>query len=250
MKMATNRYTDGTYLEKVKDWHLSDSHWKASKVFQMIEKNHLEFNSICDVGCGAGQILVDLQEKLKANVSLAGFDISPQAIEIAKPKENARLKFYNEDFLASDAASPDVLLLLDVFEHIPDYLGFLERLRKKSDWIVFHIPLDFCARSVLRKSYYMLYMRENFGHLHYFSKETALATLSDLGYDIIDYFFTVDDEIGGIRAQKGMREKIQYVIRKNLFRIKPDFTAAIFTHFNLMVLARGDRKNNGEALPG
>lgn len=241
--MATNRYTDGTYLEKVKDWHISDSHWKASKVFQILDKNHLEFKSIYDVGCGAGQILVDLQDKINGDVSLAGFDISPQAIEIAKPHENIRLKFYNADFLTSEATPPDVLLLLDVFEHVPDYIGFLDRLRKKSDWVVFHIPLDFCARSVLRRSYYMIYMRENFGHLHYFSKETALATLSDLGFEIIDYFFTVDDEIGGIRAQKGIREKVQYGIRKTLFRFKPDLTAAIFTHFNLMVLARGDRKN-------
>jgi SAM-dependent methyltransferase len=242
--MTTNRYSDGTYLEKVKDWHVSDSPWKASRVFHMMVKNHLNINSVYDIGCGAGQILVELQAKFEGDVNLAGFDISPQAIEIAKPKENARLKFYNDDFLTAGTALPDVLLLLDVFEHVPDYLGFLSRLREKANWIIFHIPLDMCARAVLRKSSYMLYMREIYGHLHYFSKETALATLSDLGYEIVDYFYTVDDEIGGDHAQRGLKGKIYYEIRKNLFRIKPDFAAAFFTHFNLMVLARGDRRED------
>ncbi|MGA7193436.1 MAG: class I SAM-dependent methyltransferase [Anaerolineales bacterium] len=240
--MTANQYTDGTYLEKVKDWHISDSPWKASKVFQMIEKNHLVFKSLYDIGCGAGQILAELQTKLDKDVRLAGFDISPQAIEIAKLKENAGLKFFNDDFLTAEIASPDVLLLLDVFEHIPDYLGFLDSLRKKANWIVFHIPLDMCARAVLSKSFYMLYMRKQYGHLHYFSKETALATLSDLGYEIIDYFYTVDDEIGSNNIQRGLKERIHYEIRKNLFRLNPGLAAASFTHFNLMVLARGDRK--------
>jgi SAM-dependent methyltransferase len=63
---SATQYTDGTYLEKAQDWHVSDSPWKASKVFQMMEKNHLTFDSIYDIGCGAGQILVELQKKSKA----------------------------------------------------------------------------------------------------------------------------------------------------------------------------------------
>ncbi len=240
--MITNQYTDGTYLEKVQDWHISDSSWKASKVFQMMERNKFSFHSIYDVGCGAGQVLVELQKRITGAVEFTGFDISPQAIEIAKPRENSNLKFRNENFLQAAVEPPDVILLLDVFEHIPDYLNFLDALREKTRWIIFHIPLDMCARAVLRKSNYMLYMRERYGHLHYFSKETALATLADLGYDIADYFYTLDDEIGGTAALHGLRERINYQIRKYAFRFNPGLAAAFFTHFNLMVLARGDRR--------
>ena len=170
---------------------------------------------------------------------MAGFDISPQAIEIAKSKENANLKFYNDDFLKAKVASADLILLLDVFEHVPDYLGFLDALRKKTKWIVFHIPLDMGARDIPRESNYMLYKRKKYGHLHYFSKETALATLSNLGYDVVDYFYTTDDEIG---AQRRFKKRINSEIRKNLFRLNPGLTAAFFTHSNLMVLARGDQE--------
>lgn len=240
--VSAAQYIDGTYLEKVQDWHVSDSAWKASKVLQMMEKNHLTFNSIYDIGCGAGQILVELQKKIKSDVTLAGFDISPQAIEIAKSKENANLKFYYDDFLKAKVASADLILLLDVFEHVPDYLGFLDAMRKKTKWIIFHIPLDMCARDILRKSNYLLNTRKTYGHLHYFSKETALATLSDLGYDVVDYSYTDDDEIQGKNALRRFKQRINYQIRKNMFRFNPSLAAAIFAHFNLMVLARGDQE--------
>ena len=237
--VSAAQYTDGTYLEKVQDWHAEMSPWKASKVFQMIERNHLSFDFICDIGCGVGQILVELQKKIKSDVALAGFDISPQAIEIAKSKENANLKFYNDDFLNSKVDSVDLILLLDVFEHVPDYLGFLDGLRKRTNWIIFHIPLDMGARAILRKSDWMLFMHEKYGHLHYFSKETALATLSDVGYDVVDYFYTADHEW---LHPHGTLERINHQIRKNVYRFNPGLAAAIFTHFNLMVLARGDQE--------
>ena len=237
--VSAAQYADGTYLEKVQDWHASNSPWKASKVLQMMERNRLTFDSICDVGCGAGQVLVEMQKKLKTDVPLAGFDISPQAIEIAKSKENANLKFYNDDFLKAKVASTDLILLLDVFEHVPDYLGFLDALRKKTKWIIFHIPLDMGAWDILRKSNYMLFMQKTYGHLHYFSKETALATLSDVGYDVVDYFYTSDDEI--FHPPRAL-ERINSQIRKNVYRLSSGLAAAIFSHSNLMVLARGDQE--------
>lgn len=241
--MATNQYTDGTYLDKVGDWHVADSPWKATQVFAMLERNRLTFDSVYDVGCGAGQVLVELQRMVRRPVAFAGFDISPQAIDIARAKENASLKFYREDFLTTGIASPDVLLLLDVFEHVPDYLGFLDALRRKAKWIIFHVPLDACVTALLQRSEHMLHMRKQYGHLHYFTKDTALATLVDAGYDVRDHFYTSDDEISGNRVRRTAAQKLVYRIRKALFRRRPDLAAACFSRFNLMVLARGDRRD-------
>ncbi|MGP0593587.1 class I SAM-dependent methyltransferase [Nitrospira sp. T9] len=234
--MDKNQYVDGRYLGKVQDWHAGDSVWKASKVFEMIRKHRLEPRTICDVGCGAGEILLELQKKMCNNVKLVGFDISPQAISLSKQNENSFLKFYNQDFLQNSVTPSDLILLLDVFEHVPDYLGFLENLRTKSDWIIFHIPLDICARGVLEKSNYMMEMRKKYGHLHYFTKQTALATLTETGYQIADYFYTDDLEIAG---PKGLSGHVFRIFRKLLYRYYPNFTASSFTHFNLLVLARG-----------
>jgi predicted TPR repeat methyltransferase len=239
--MFNDQYVDGTYHEKVADWHISDSPWKAAKVYSMLEKHQLEVSSICDVGCGAGEILVELQKRLDPEIKFSGFDISPQAISLAKQKENADLKFFNEDFLATSAPNPDLILLLDVFEHVPDYLGFLDSLRKKSAWIIFHIPLDLCARAILKRSNYMLYMRERYGHLHYFTKDTAIATLSDIGYQVVDYFYTDDYEIPNEDVTNSIKSRAYFGARKALYRVNPRFTSSFFPGFNLLLLAKGDK---------
>lgn len=238
--MNSNQYTDGEYLKKVEDWHERDSYWKAHKVLKMIQKHKLKPSSVYDIGCGAGEILVEMQKNMDADLDFRGFDISPQATSIANKKENDNLKFYNEDFLQSIASPPDLLLLLDVFEHISDYRGYLDSLSKKAARIIFHIPLDIAAKEVLRKSDYMVNMHHKYGHLHFFTKETALITLSDLGYDVIDYFYTDDLEIEGIPW--GIKPKLSYWARKMMFRLNPEFTASLFKGYNLLVLASGDRK--------
>jgi hypothetical protein len=89
---------------------------------------------------------------------------------------------------------------MDVFEHIEDYLGFLRTIRSKADYKIFHIPLDLTVVSVLCGE--MTKRRMTDGHLHYFSQETAIATLKDCGYEIIDGFLTawfLDLPGGGLR---------------------------------------------------
>jgi hypothetical protein len=115
---------------------------------------------------------------MEGDIEFFGYDISPQAIALCKSKENATLHFRRCDFLTEINDSYDLLLLLDVFEHIPDYLGFLSSLCSRAEWFVFHIPLDLNVEAMLRKSRPMMWMRSQYGHLHYFTAETAFATLS------------------------------------------------------------------------
>jgi len=137
--MIADRYLDGTYLEQVPDWHAGDSPWKAAKVLQMIGKHGLSVRSVYDIGCGAGAVLAEMQRSMDPGTRFAGFDISAQAIAIAAAEQNIRLRFYNCDYLESRFPPAELCLVLDVFEHVPDYLGFLEALRQRTRWIIFHI---------------------------------------------------------------------------------------------------------------
>ena len=58
-------YLDGEYLSKNPGWHVEESPWKARQVLRMLRQNHLAPQTICDVGCGSGEVLRQLQEKLK-----------------------------------------------------------------------------------------------------------------------------------------------------------------------------------------
>ena len=60
-------YDDGTYLENNNGWHVADSPWKAQQIRRAIEANNLAFDTVAEVGCGAGEILA---QYLVDNVAL------------------------------------------------------------------------------------------------------------------------------------------------------------------------------------
>lgn len=233
-------YTDGTYLENVSDWHAGDAPWKTAHIAALLERGGISPSSVHDVGCGAGDVLSLLQPSLGDGTHLLGMDIAADAIRLAGEKANDRLAFVQGDYLAADLDRPDLLLLLDVFEHVPDYLGFLTGLGDRADLFVFHIPLDLCAWGVTFRSRWMLHMRETYGHLHYFSYETALATLEDAGYTVLDDCFTddYDADESMVPASGAWKQRIYYEARRRMFRLSPRHAAAVFPHFNVLVLAR------------
>lgn len=224
-------YHDGSYLAKNPTWGVEDSPIKARFVKQIVERNNLVLNSICEVGCGAGEIL-RLLSLTMPQAHFVGYEISPQAYELCKGRENERLTFHCGD-LADYNFYYDCLLCLDVFEHVSDYIGFIESLKHKAEYKIFHIPLDISVLSVLRGR--MMSERKKVGHLHYFTKDTALATLSDSGYQIIDYFYTTwFDHM----PRATIEDKVAVFLRKRLYSISPGLMATWMGGCSLMVLAK------------
>ncbi|GAB4344357.1 MAG: hypothetical protein Kow0089_20850 [Desulfobulbaceae bacterium] len=234
-KELSARYTEGEYLQNNPTWHEEDSAWKAGHILTMLERNNLHPATVCEVGCGAGEILRQLQKGMEETVRFTGYDISPQAYELAKQKENDRLRFHLRDMLAEgEGTSFDLLLVIDVFEHIEDYLGFLRGIRTRATYKLFHIPLDISVQRVLLAKP-ILKRRREVGHIHYFTKETALATLEDTGYEIIDHHLTA----GSLDLPS---TSLLYALGKLPLRlaamINQDLTARILGGHSLMVLTR------------
>ncbi|MFZ5472156.1 MAG: class I SAM-dependent methyltransferase [Myxococcota bacterium] len=234
--MLTARYEEGEYLRKVPDWHAADAPWKAGKVFQLLEKHQLAPQTVCDVGCGAGEILAQLQPRLRRGARLTGYDISSQAIALCKAKENAHLTFHQRDFAREGREVFDLLLALDVFEHVADYLGFLAAVRERARWFIFHIPLDVSSQAVARGSRHLLHMRRQYGHLHYFTAETAQATLIDTGYLVEDACYTWDGELDHWPLHPW--RCLTYGLERLAFRLAPGLTARLRPAYNLLVLAK------------
>lgn len=239
--MQADQYVNGAYLAKNPDWHESDAPWKAAQVSRMISRHDLEVDTVCDAGCGSGGVLAELQKTMDSRTRFLGLDISPQAIALAKPRENGRLVFRNLDPATIEPDSQGLLLLLDVFEHVEDYIGFLRSMRSSAPWVILHIPLDMNVKAILHRSDWMLSMRRQYGHLHYFTRETALATLTDVGYDVVDWFYTDDRSIPGVQAPPRFRSRMSYEARRLLYRVDRDLAVSLFDSFNLTVLARTDR---------
>lgn len=231
--MATELYVQGGYLEKNPTWHVEDSPWKAKHILAMIERNQLKPRSICDVGCGAGEILNQLHQHLPDDVSFVGYEIAPQAFQQCKQRESERVRFYLKDLLEEEV-SFDVVLAIDVIEHIEDCFGFLRKLRTKGTYKIFHVPLDLSAQTVLRGSP-MLEKRESVGHIHYFTKDTAIAALVDTGYEILDSFYTPS---GIDSALVSFKQVPARWVRRALSLLSKDITSRALGGYSLMVLAR------------
>jgi len=230
--LKSNIYTGGEYSRNNPQFHTGDSPWKARQILTMLDRHTIRPTSVCEIGCGAGEILRQMQLQMDEKTRFFGYDISPQAIEICRQKENDRLSFFCEDLLLKKTDPFDVLLCIDVFEHIEDYMGFLRTLQPKAKLKIFHIPLEMNGVSVLRGSP-ILQNRKSVGHLHYFMKETALATLRDTGYTVLDYFYTR----AGIDRARGLWATLAKAPRLLLAAINRDFGARALGGFSLLVLA-------------
>jgi len=226
-------YEGGEYLAKNPGWHVEESPWKAEQVLRMLKRNRLSPATVCDVGCGAGEVLSQLQKRLSAECTLCGYDVSPLAIEFAKTRANERLQFRVSDFSDVGAGGFELIIVLDVLEHLEDYFDFLRRIKTKSCHKIFHIPLDLSVQTVLRRDG-LLKRREMYGHLHYFTKETALRMLRDAGYEILDYFYTPrSNDLAGNRTQRLLK-----LVRKSCFGVNEGLTVRSLGGYSLLVLAR------------
>ena len=227
-------YEDGNYLAKNRSWHEKDSPWKARQILRILSKNKISPSSVCEVGCGAGEILNCLANSYGPDVHFSGYEVSPQAFEICKNKERENLHYFLRDLLDEKEAFFEVVLAIDVFEHVEDYIGFIRRLRTKGGYKVFHIPLDLSVQTVLRSSP-LRAVRAQYGHIHYFTKEIALAALTDTGYEITDYFYTR----GSLDLPNlDWKKKMMKLLRKMFFAIHQDLAVRILGGSSLLVLAK------------
>lgn len=226
-------YSDGGYLTRNPSWHVEDSPWKARQIERILRQNAVNPRSIAEVGCGAGEILVQLQ-KAFPNSEFSGFEVSPQAFALCQEREGERIHFHLKDLLEEQTADFDVLLAIDVFEHIDDYLGFLKQVRNKARFKVFHIPLDLSLQTLFRVSP-IIKQRDAVGHLHYFFKDTALATLKYCGYEVIDSFYT---GAGVENTHLSLGGRLLKLPRKFMFNINPDVAVRVLGGYSLLVLAQ------------
>ncbi len=225
-------YKSGQYLENNPGWHTGDSEWKAERVIEILQKNNLVPRTVCEVGSGAGEILNQLSEFYK-NAFFTGYEISPQAYKISQKIKKANISFKLENILDSNVSGYELLMMIDVLEHIEDYLGFLKKIRSYADFKLFHIPLDLSVQTVLRSAP-ILNARSKVGHIHYFTRETAIESLIDSGYTIIDWTYTPSSNL----PKHGWKTKLLNIPRKVFFRISKDITCRIFGGYSLMVLAK------------
>jgi SAM-dependent methyltransferase len=227
------RYQDGTYLVHNPDWDKSDSPWKATLILNILKEFKLSPSSICEVGCGAGDILAHIK-RIHPDTKLTGFDISVDAARFWKNHEEQGIRFHCGDFLELDRQRYDCILLLDVIEHLANPFDFLGAIKERAEYFIFHFPLDLSASSVLREKP-ILKARQSVGHIHYFTKGLVFALLRETGFDVMHWRYTNAYWSGPSRS---LRARIASLPRRLAFSINKDFGVRLLGGETLMVLAR------------
>ena len=228
-------YTEGGYFDSNPDWHQEESKFKASLVLDFIKKFQLPTGLVVEVGCGAGEILAGLKENLPPGSVLKGYDISPHAIQIANKKAGPQLSYFLADYTKLNDASADLVLVLDVVEHIDDVYSFLRRLRDKGRNFIFHIPLDMSCRTLL-KPHVLLQQRTSVGHIHYFTEETVLWMLRDVGFDV-EYVIYTKPEVDLVKPGS-FKQWLKKMLRKLSYSINKKLSVKLWGGYSALILAK------------
>ncbi len=227
---SSDPHLNGEYLRHNPSWHVEYGPWKANNVHGLLQRKHLKLKTICEVGCGAGEVLRQLQLKMDPSCRFWGYDVAPAAIELAHNRGNDRLHFQVLDFTAVETPHSDLLLVLEVVDHVEDYLGFLRAIRSRAEWKLFSFSLDINMQAALRKGE-LLRRHEVHSHIHHFNKELALAALHKTGYTVMDAFYPTIFPFSRLA-------KLASPMRRLAFKLNPDLTVRAFGGYSLMVLAR------------
>jgi SAM-dependent methyltransferase len=223
-------YSDGSYLDKTRGtWHLEDSPFKAKQIVRILARHpDVQPDAICEIGCGAGGILSELQELLPSHVTFTGYEISPQAHAISARFSNAQCRYVLGNAF-DDPSLYDLVLVMDVVEHVEDCFSFLRQTKQKGRLKLYHIPLEMNVSTLLRG----VNGWDSVGHIHLFTIETALMSLEYTGHRVVDWILTD----GALANPKAIRTRIANLLRLPLAKFSAKLAVRLIGGYSILILA-------------
>jgi SAM-dependent methyltransferase len=142
------------------------------------ELSRLSFDSVLDVGCGEGTLLKRIAERYPG-VALAGSELSSTALQYCR-EQVPQAHTFSLDLLRDDVSglSYDLLISMQVLEHLEDDVAALERMRKMCRrHVVISVPggeLDDHGRGN--------------GHFRHYTKEDLVRKMERTGFAVTRAF--------------------------------------------------------------
>lgn len=226
---VTWRYMD--YAARNPTWHEEDGPAKAAGLYTLLHKHQIRPKTVLEVGCGTGVVLASMIDWWRADdlsPTCEGWDLAELPIARAQLRTTDLLTFHH-GALPTDRRA-DLLLCVDVFEHLDDDVSFLRGLCAHAPWMLFRIPLDNAITD--RVTGRTAGFREQYGHLHAYTRRTALERLDQAGIEVVDWdFHRIEPEVHGLRV--GLS-----AVRALAFRAQPRWAVRVLGGWSLVVLGR------------
>jgi ubiquinone/menaquinone biosynthesis C-methylase UbiE len=240
-------YASDEYVRRNPSLHEEDSTWKIERIMPLValfsKLNNSGTVKLLDVGGGAGIILKAISETLKQNyhmnVSKYAMDLSPLMLTYQKKNNPDLQAAYNVDLCKNllDNKFADLVLMIDVVEHIPDSDKALNEVGRIGKFAIFKIPLE---KNVVEfiwnvMSYGTLQRQRiaNIGHIHIYNYSSALKQIKKSCGDIVNYYIT-DPAPWPFDFKNQIRD---YLVART-FKLFPRISSLLFGASCLMVLAK------------
>ena len=238
---GSNIYTSGEYANKNHSYHIEDSEFKWSNFFKVLKNSIIDFKkiiSVTEVGCGSGQILVEAKKSglFSYECKFEGYDINPDAINLAK-KNSKEIDFFNEDFVTTNKNKRDLIIAADVFEHVENSHNFLKEHKNKSEFFLFKNTLEIRLLTMLRSKNIFEHSFEKVGHLHFYTKKTAILLLKSCGYEILNYEYA-NNRFKEFKDKKSFKQFLLSIPQYVVSIFNNNLACSLFGGYSLVVLAK------------
>jgi SAM-dependent methyltransferase len=207
---------EGEEAARMGRWRALGARSKAAHVETLLRRAGLEPRSIAEIGCGSGDVLVELSRRGLSRV-LDGFELSHRAAEIARSRNVARrVEAFDGANVPAGTSEYDLAILSHVLEHVPEPLPLLREAARIAPNVIVEVPLE-DNRSAHRPAKRRL--ARDAGHLHAYSRACLNEQLREarlimreeisdpLSYEHVSFF-------GG--AAKGA---VKWAVRRTLHEV-------------------------------
>ena len=191
-------YQSGEYIDKNPTLHDEDASFKVNNIINIFESSidlkQKKKIKILDIGGGNGSVGFLFSQYLKEKryeFEFHAIDMSEEMLKIQK-KCNPFLKqiFFGDIKNLNDKY--DLVLLIDVIEHIEDYKIFTNNLKEISSYAIYNIPIEKNLFDLFRNFYFKgKYYKNQFttlGHVNFFSFKSAIFYLNS-NFKLLNYKF-------------------------------------------------------------
>jgi SAM-dependent methyltransferase len=201
-------------------------------VVSLCTSSQLPSATVAEIGCGDGALLAELSRRGFGG-SLAGFEISPAALELAQARAVPRvvsLSLFDGVRLPVEDGSFDVGVLSHVLEHVPEPVRLLREAARACAAVVVEVPLERNAsggRAVKRST------SAEIGHLQALDRDAVRRMAHDAGLRVAgELLDPLPREVHTFFASSGAdraRGLAKAAVRRGLFRAAPGVAERAFT---------------------
>lgn len=251
-----NLYLKDEYIKKNPSLHAEDSEWKIGKIIPLIDilinKYYITDHEInlLDVGGGAGLILKGISNYIEnfynIKVNRYALDLS-HGMLLVQEKNNPNARLLNEDVCSTSLRNKeiDIVLMVDVIEHIPDSVKALKELERITRFAIFKVPLEdsiiLNVWNFLKKGKPRQDAINTVGHINIYNPFTLKREIEENGGLILNSSFTnvyeyvLKNELYFKRMDK--KNKAINIIASQMFKASPKLCSYLFTDFAMILVS-------------